>query len=576
MFADAVRLLRESPPGRFVLNPWTRYVIAWLLALTAAAWVIRDGWTYFDNDVRGAHRNDGNWGHTTIDFGGSWLMGRMLVVGEGPYLYDRNHLRNVARASFLRADQDPASPPESWDADNFLVWMTGADSAETQATFASCLTPLAASDGLSAAAIIAAARESAWTDSQIESAGAHVCGGHLYPPINAVYSAPFALVRPQMAYRIHQVLDVLLMLLAALGATRLAPGRLWFPVALAALVLFPGVCSGYLLGQNAILSVTILVWGWVLIARDRPVWGGAVWGLLSYKPVWAVSFFAVLLLSRRWRGALAMAVTATCLIALTLPLVGLHSWQDWFAVGQEGAEWHKVAPNWIRLSRDLLGIPRRHMIDFKEPWGERDRPEAALAGWSLLLSVWGLTAMLALWQPRRAREVTGTGAAFLLLGGFLGCFHFMYYDVALAYVPVIALLVGPRHALHLDRPLTIAGPFDWLRGFCVGMDLVTLLTIGTPLLVLVAMPLIEHALPRLELTDDSTPLDTYVLIYVWFACAWAVYRRQELPARGEEAGPEAEVDVEVAALPDDLGLASEPIGLPARAVVTQGRSGSKS
>src|SRR5205807_5978489 len=125
----------------------------------------------------------------------------------------------------------------------------------------------------------------------------------------------------------------------------------------------------------------VLVWGWVLLAEGRPGWAGVVWGLLAFKPVWALAFFLVPLLTRRWRMCLTMAATGLVQIALTLPWVGIPTWRDWLEVGRAGAACYNTDKNWIFLSRDLLGIPRRFLLDFKGPGAPQDRLEAALLGW---------------------------------------------------------------------------------------------------------------------------------------------------------------------------------------------------
>ena len=43
--------------------------------------------------------------------------------------------------------------------------------------------------------------------------------------------------------------------------------------------------------------------------RERPTLGGLIWGLLAFKPVWALSFLCVLLLMRQWRADLDAALT---------------------------------------------------------------------------------------------------------------------------------------------------------------------------------------------------------------------------------------------------------------------------
>src|SRR6516162_2789344 len=78
--AECARLLAPEGPRR---------ILAWALALTAGAVAAYFSWTAFDEPAR----RDGNFGHTLIDFGGQWLMGRMLVTGRGARLYDRNSQR---------------------------------------------------------------------------------------------------------------------------------------------------------------------------------------------------------------------------------------------------------------------------------------------------------------------------------------------------------------------------------------------------------------------------------------------------------------------------------------------------
>ena len=69
------------------------------------------------------------------------------------------------------------------------------------------------------------------------------------------------------------------------------------------------------LGQNAQFTLLILVWGWCLAAKGHELRAGAVWGLLAFKPVWAVAFLLVPIVLRRWRmlfGMVAAVVTGGC------------------------------------------------------------------------------------------------------------------------------------------------------------------------------------------------------------------------------------------------------------------------
>src|SRR5262249_41673373 len=152
-------------------------------------------------------------------------------------------------------------------------------------------------------------------------------------------------------------------------------------------------------------------------------WGGVVWGLLAFKPVWAMSFFLVLVLTGRWRFGLAMLAVGALLGLATLPFVGLSSWFVWLAVGREAWHLYGIEENWILLSRDLLSIPRRYLTDFKAPLEERDVAwlKPTLLGWGMLVAILEVTVRLAV--VRQSRAADGPATAFLFLGAWLCCYH---------------------------------------------------------------------------------------------------------------------------------------------------------
>src|SRR5262249_46635189 len=158
---------------------------------------------------------------------------------------------------------------------------------------------------------------------------------------------------------------------------------------------------------------TLLTCGWLLVTRGLDAAGGAVWGLLAYKPTWAAAFALVPLLTRRWRMLAGMVGVGLLFGLATVPLVGVKSWQHWLRVGREAAAAYNVDENWIFLGRDLLGVPRRWLLDFSKPLDQRDRPAATVIGWGLWLTVVGTTAAVALGRPRRVRESDGPGPAFV-------------------------------------------------------------------------------------------------------------------------------------------------------------------
>ena len=430
--------------GRFVMRSQVRAVLAWAAVSVSAAVAFYLAWTGYDHP----ERPDGNIGHIYIDFAGQWLMGRMLVRGEGQYLYNRPHLQQALRDAYPPADAD------------------------------------------------------AMFSQLIESEDHPGVGGPLYPPVQALFFYPLGLLPPQPAYRIAQIANFSLTFIIGFIVWKLTRGRMWPSVAAGAVMAFPGYAGATCLGQNSLLSLAILVLGWLLTARGRPWLGGAVWGLLAFKPVWAASFFLVPLLMRRWRMCAGMALTGLVLILLTLPFVGWQVWMDWLTVGQAASRHYMTDEPWIFLSRDLQGVPRRYLLTF-DPDGRAtnpDRPLPNLIGQVSWLTVVGLTVLVALWRWRRPAGIDGPPAAFLMLGAWLGCYHFMYYDTLLAALPVCLLFTEPaRWWLRNPLPLALLALLFGLPHLADGIDY--LLTGGHP-------------------TFHSPPFDTLCLLALWAWCGW--------------------------------------------------------
>jgi hypothetical protein len=565
---------------RFFLHPLTRYVVAWIVALTAAGLTLLVAWTAFNSPKHAdgtPKRRGGNNGHTLIDFGGQWLIGRMLVQGLGPHLYHRNYQRPVLRAAYPVEDEisDEDRKPEErgeTEAEALMGWLMGHDDPQAARAAASFLAPLAAPDPLGTAVLIRGVRE--WEDDHVREATIPQRGGPLYPPIHAFVMYPFGRLQPRLGYRCVQIFGVLLAFVAGWGIRLLSQGRIWWPVAVTLIVLYPGFANTVNLGQSSVLALTVLIWGWTLMARDHPVWGGVIWGLLAFKPVWAMAFFLVPLLTGRWRVCLAMVTTGAGLAAATLPWVGWQTWLDWLGVGRQATWLYSVDENWIFLSRDLVSIPRRWLIDFKAEVQDRDNLAATLAGWALLLAVVECTVRLAILRPQQARAVTGPSAAFLFLGAWLSCFHFMYYDVLLTALPVLLLLTEPRRYLKptlvailplpADKAASslaqyhqpqLAAAYPGLALFArVGFRQVCVLNSMT-LSLLVLLVITEFMFPQLNICVSvsahalkkvplplplkysteliGTPWNTFTLMALWFWCGWLWLRMSPQESAGE-------------------------------------------
>jgi arabinofuranan 3-O-arabinosyltransferase len=378
----------------------TRYWLSWILAGAAASIYLFFSWHHFDDP----QRRDGNRGHTFIDFGGQYLLGRMVVRGQGKHLYHRSYQREVLHEAYPAENESPMQ--EIGDAEQLMEWLMGPG------------------------------------DSEEEQKGP--VGGPLYPPTHAFWFSPLGCLPPHTAYRALQILIVFGAFSAGFGLSLLAHGRWWWPLASLAVILFPGFAGCLGLGQNSVLSLNILIWGWVLISQNRPGWGGLVWGLLAFKPQWAAAFFLVPLWMGRWRVAGCMLASGIVQAMLTLPVVGWNSWTDWLQIVGEGARISQSDEIWTLRSRDLFTLPRR-FLDFESPAPNFQAVIAAnLVGWALWLIVVGMTTTIAVWQRRKTIALTGVTPAFFLFAAWLSCLHFMYYDVLLVILPVFLLYLWPR------------------------------------------------------------------------------------------------------------------------------------
>ncbi|GJD35840.1 glycosyltransferase family 87 protein [Methylobacterium aerolatum] len=139
-----------------------------------------------------------------------------------------------------------------------------------------------------------------------------------YPPVFLLPSAAMALLDPQVGYLLWCVLSAALFL----WAMRLAGGR-WD----AAFIAFahPLVFCNLSYGQNGLFTAGLMTLGLVCLDR-RPVAAGLFFGLLAFKPHFAVLAPLLLLLTGRRTALASCLATASLSCLASLALFGVEPW----------------------------------------------------------------------------------------------------------------------------------------------------------------------------------------------------------------------------------------------------------
>lgn len=605
---------------RFVSHRLTRLAVCWLVCFGVAVMRWVHAYQCFDSPRTNENssaaeqdraRVDRNNGHTWIDFGGQYVFGRTAAHGHWRELYHRDALRRTANAAYPLDLQSPGVqkyhnrldllPPDlkpeevKPDAARLLRSMMGDDIEDKRNEKLSQMIGSAFAGGtgnpFATVAGVQHADELVAKDQADETPvlGRPVIGGPLYPPVHAIYYYPLGLIRDsQLAYRLFQLFSIASVFGSGLAVRYLSRGRIWWPIATTVLFLMPGMRPGFDLGQNHAITLLIVLTGWAVAARASEFGGGMVWGLLAFKPVWGLAFILAPILLRKWKFVAGTAVAGISICLATLPLVGIEGWKNWLAVGQSAASLYNVDENWINLSRDVSGIPKRLYLDFSKPKTEVADPTVNMMsnvllgsigvatvvvgtfGGGVLRRAWVLTKRRGLWAATtdflsgRTTSYIGLRAGFLLLGGWLCCYRFMYYDSALISVGLAALLAYPRWTMagwrgqlrEVDQPPVRRRTFMFVNSFPLSM-LVLLLITDTVLLYSgnqatfandafqKEVPDTSGATATKRATDGTTttvpktiwthrqlrirfdynqPLETFFTIILWGWCGWRLLR----------------------------------------------------
>jgi hypothetical protein len=277
-----------------------------------------------------------------------------------------------------------------------------------------------------------------FTDFQIETLGPWFAGPPslhpwLYPPPFLLLLAPLSRL-PFVAAFAAFVIPTLAAALVALAWR--GTGRGWNWPRAAMLLFFPASLVNVLTGQNAFLSAALMIGGVRLLERWQRV-GGAVLGLLVYKPQLYVLVPVALAAARAWRGLAASLLSAALLVAASAAAFGVPAWLLWFArVVRAGdpalATW--FGDTFLRgyslyVSARLLGL------------------SDAAAG--AVQAAGALAAAAAVWLVFRGQRDGDARLAVLLVAAIVATPHLQAYDTVLLAAAIIFLWPQDQRGIGL-------------------------------------------------------------------------------------------------------------------------------
>lgn len=149
-----------------------------------------------------------------------------------------------------------------------------------------------------------------------------VLGFH-YPPTFLLLVLPLAMLPYVASWVVFEAVTLCCYLTVI---RRIAPvnAGLWLALT------FPAVIINFMCGQNGFLT-TALIGGGLLLLDRRPLLAGLLFGLMAYKPQFAVLIPVALIVARRWRALTATAITAIVFAAVSLVVFGAPVW--WAFIG---------------------------------------------------------------------------------------------------------------------------------------------------------------------------------------------------------------------------------------------------
>lgn len=182
-----------------------------------------------------------------------------------------------------------------------------------------------------------------------------------YPPVYLLLVLPFAKLSVGWSLLLSQLAQFAAL---AWALRRWAPEKFYLFFLIGAL-LCPAFTNNVLAGSNAVL-VAALILGGLALLENKPLLGGALLGLMIFKPQYFPLLPLALIAAGQGRAFAAMTASAVLFTLASVALFGMGPWWDWIAVylhpqqvaGMNATEWGHMWDNSVSTCVSLLGGAR--------------------------------------------------------------------------------------------------------------------------------------------------------------------------------------------------------------------------
>lgn len=283
-----------------------------------------------------------------------------------------------------------------------------------------------------------------------------------YPPVYLLLVLPFAKLSVGWSLLLSQAAQFGAL---AWSLRKWAPDKFYLFFLIGAL-LCPAVSNNVIAGSNAVL-VAALILGGLALLESKPLLGGALLGLMIFKPQYFPLLPLALIAAGQGRAFAAMTASAVLFTLASIALFGFDLWWDWINVylhpqqvaGMNATEWGHMWDNSVATCVSLLGAPR---------WLAN-----TVQGLAMLVSAGFVWLAFRSGHPQRI--------AILCCATLLASPHLSNYDLILLALAGMMLVRGLTES---SQPLTLALPLlAWVTPF-YNPPRVVPLGLATPLVLL--------------------------------------------------------------------------------------------